>query len=233
MYKKSLLILLIGLLSFSNSVYGEERSADPAEVSPQTYKIILDNDYIRMLEITAKPGERDEMHSHPQSAWYAVSSSKIRLHNTDGSTKDIEVQAGTANFQDAVAMHSMENIGETDAKIVMVELKDNQPPVLETKGPDPLVVSPDVYRLLSENETVRILELTTRPGQRDKMHGHPANVYYVLSGKSGKLYNEHGEVKELSLTAGMASYQDAAQNHQFENSGDLEIKVIMFELKSK
>ncbi|HSG31569.1 MAG TPA: cupin domain-containing protein [Thermodesulfobacteriota bacterium] len=233
MRKNMFLICLISTFLFLGCVHGGMKIVDPVQVSPQNYKVLLDNEYVRILEITAKSGEKDEMHSHPASAWYAVSSSKIRLHDTDGSSKDIDIEAGTSNFQDAVAMHSMENIGNNDVKIVMVELKDKKPPVLEEKGPDPLKVSPDVYRLLSENDTVRILELTTKPGQKDNMHGHPANVFYVLSGQSGKLYDEQGEVIELTISAGTASYQNATQNHQFENSGDTEIKVIMFELKSK
>ncbi len=230
---KYLLLMLVAFWCLSERTFADEQNVDPVQVSPGSYKVLLENDFVRMLEITAKPGERDEMHSHPESAWYAVTSSKIRLHNTDGSSKDIDVQAGMANFQDAVHMHSMENIGDTDVKIIMVELKDITPPVLEASGPDPLVVSSDVYKLLSENDMVRILELTTKPGQKDNMHGHPANVFYVLSGKSGRLYDEQGVVKELSLTAGTASYQNATKSHQFENSGDTEIKVIMFELKSK
>jgi len=233
MYKKTLLIFLISLFSFSISGYGDKESVDPVKVSPQTYKVILDNDYVRMLEISAKPGDRDEMHSHPANTWYAINGSKIRLYSTDGSSKDVEITSGMAKFQDAVAMHSMENIGDTDLKLIMVELKDKKPPAIQTSGPDPVKVSPGVYKTLAENESFRILEVSMKPGEKNEMHGHPANVYYVLSDWGGTLYTEEGEPKVLKRKEGMATFQEPVEKHQLENTGDTYIRAILFELKNK
>ena len=38
---------------------------DPVEVSPDNYKVVLENDHVRVLEMNLKVGEKDEMHSHP------------------------------------------------------------------------------------------------------------------------------------------------------------------------
>jgi beta-alanine degradation protein BauB len=216
----------------SRSVEAEE-SVDPVQVAPLSYKVILDNDYVRMLEISTKPGDRDEMHSHPVNAWYAIKGAKIRLYTPDGESQDVEITPGMAKFQDAVAMHSAENIGDTDLKLIMVELKDKKPPAIQTSGPDPVKVSPGIYKIIAENELFRIVEITAKPGEKDEMHGHPANVYYVLSGAEGTLYTEEGEPKMLELKEGMASFQEPVEKHQFENSGDTDIRVIMFELKNQ
>ena len=216
----------------SKSVEAKE-GVDPVEVSPETYKVILDNDYIRMLEISAKPGDRDEMHSHPVNAWYAIKGAKLRLYTADGDSKDVEITPGMAKFQDAVAMHSMENIGDTDLKLIMVELKDKKPPAIQTSGPDPVKVSPGVFKILAENESFRILEMTVKPGEKDEMHGHPAYGYYVLSDAGGTLYPEEGEPKVLKLKEGMANFQEPVEKHQLENTGDTDIRMIIFELKNQ
>jgi quercetin dioxygenase-like cupin family protein len=52
-----------------------------------------------------------------------------------------------------------------------------------TKGPvDGLVSSPDNFKLLLENEHVRVLQYTLLPGALDHWHTHPPRVGYVLSG---------------------------------------------------
>src|SRR5687768_15294288 len=38
---------------------------DPVAVSPAHYRLVLENDRVRVLEMTLKAGEIDEEHSHP------------------------------------------------------------------------------------------------------------------------------------------------------------------------
>lgn len=39
---------------------------DPVKLSPQYYKVRLDNARVRVLEYHLKPGEKEMMHSHPE-----------------------------------------------------------------------------------------------------------------------------------------------------------------------
>jgi beta-alanine degradation protein BauB len=38
---------------------------DPVKLSPQYYKVLLDNDQVPVLEFRIKPGEKEPMYSHP------------------------------------------------------------------------------------------------------------------------------------------------------------------------
>ena len=51
----------------------------------------------------------------------------------------------------------------------------------QTKWPDPTVAASDVYKLVLENERVRVFDVTFKPGQKAEMHGHPDHVVSVLS----------------------------------------------------
>ena len=99
---------------------------DATKVSPNTYKVLVENDYMRIVEVTAKPGERDEWHSHLPMAVYLVTDMKIRLHTSDSEFEDIEGKAGQAMWRRSIEKHSMENIGSTDVHIILVELKNLQ-----------------------------------------------------------------------------------------------------------
>jgi len=96
---------------------------DPTQVSPNNYKTIFENDHVRVVDAKWKPGEKDEMHSHPSLVIYAFNDAKIKVHSPDGSSKDLEVSAGTAMYQDPIEAHSVENTGSSDVHILLLELK--------------------------------------------------------------------------------------------------------------
>ena len=47
---------------------------------------------------------------------------------------------------------------------------------------DSVKVAPDVYKVLFENEKVRVLEVEMEEGSGTEMHSHPDTLIYVLSG---------------------------------------------------
>ena len=105
---------------------------DPVKVSPDLYKVILDNDRIRVLDITLKPGEKSPMHSHPDFAVYALTDGKALFTFKDGKTKDIELKKGQCVWNDAMS-HAAENTGKTDLHVLNIELKEPKPQPAEAK----------------------------------------------------------------------------------------------------
>jgi hypothetical protein len=96
-------------------------------------------------------------------------------------------------------------------------------------SPDPTATDPDKYRVIFENERVRVLEYTDRPGDRTSPHGHPDSVMYTLSAFDRRLI--HGDrQRDVHLDAGRVVWV-AAQEHQGENIGTTETHAIFVELK--
>jgi quercetin dioxygenase-like cupin family protein len=96
--------------------------------------------------------------------------------------------------------------------------------------PDPTVTDPDKYRVVFENDRVRILEYRDEPGQSTHPHEHPDSVMYTLSAFSRRLIGATGEGRELTLAAGETRWLDA-QTHSGENIGDTPTHVLFVELK--
>ena len=48
--------------------------------------------------------------------------------------------------------------------------------------------SPDVYKVIAQNDTYKVIEVTWKPGQRDQMHSHPASAVYYLTDCTCLLY---------------------------------------------
>src|SRR5262245_44714675 len=107
--KRRLALLSLGLVAaslvvFSPRVVGQ----DAAKVAPDAYKVLLDNDRVRVLEVRLKAGDKVAMHSHPDYIVYNFEPCKVKFSSPDGSNKEIELKGGEASFRPAES-HAVEN----------------------------------------------------------------------------------------------------------------------------
>jgi len=75
---------------------------DVMKVAPESHKVLLENDRVRVLEYRIKPGKKDATHSHK--------------------TFDRELKADEVLFFEAKT-HAHENVGSTEAHGLLIELK--------------------------------------------------------------------------------------------------------------
>jgi quercetin dioxygenase-like cupin family protein len=95
---------------------------DALTVAPHFYKVVLENDRVRVLEARGKPGDKTEMHSHPAQVVIALTDGKFRFTSPDGQTVEAELKAGQAMYLEPVE-HATEIMGPTESHNVLVELK--------------------------------------------------------------------------------------------------------------
>lgn len=94
---------------------------------------------------------------------------------------------------------------------------------------DPTATNPDLYRVVMENDRVRVLEYRDRPGDRTAPHGHPDSIMVTLGAFRRRLIHDDRS-KEVELTPGLVRWLPA-QDHAGENIGDTESHAIFIELK--
>ena len=95
---------------------------DAVDAAPNLYKILFENDRVRVLEARYRPGDKSVMHSHPAIVAYLLDDMKAIFSMPNGQTMDIAAKAGEALFMEAQD-HGVENVGTTDVHAVLVELK--------------------------------------------------------------------------------------------------------------
>jgi quercetin dioxygenase-like cupin family protein len=95
---------------------------DPAHTDGGKYKVLLENETVRVLEYRDQPGERTAQHRHPRFVVYAVQPFKRRLTLEDGRVMKREFKAGDVLYSNGES-HIGENIGSTPTHVIMVELK--------------------------------------------------------------------------------------------------------------
>ena len=95
---------------------------DPVKQSPDKYKVVLNNDKVRVLDLRLKPGEKSPMHSHPNRLSYVLSGSTVKITSKDGKTTEVKAKAGQCVWHNAES-HAVENTGKTEAHVLEIELK--------------------------------------------------------------------------------------------------------------
>ncbi len=97
-------------------------SLDPVATNPDHYRVVFENDRVRVLEYRDQPGDRTTPHEHPDSVMYALTSFRRLLRSADGE-REVEIAAGSTRWVPA-QQHSGENTGDTPSHSIFVELKE-------------------------------------------------------------------------------------------------------------
>ena len=95
---------------------------DPVEVSSDNYKVLLENENVRVLEMSLHAGQSDVEHSHPTETVYFITGGKVKIHLPDGHSDEAEIPDGFVMHQEAWT-HRVENVGDTDVHAIIFEPK--------------------------------------------------------------------------------------------------------------
>lgn len=91
----------------------------------ETEKVLIDNARVRVLEYRSRPtgnvcgaGE----HSHPAHVTIVLAPARDRAHAVGGKTEIADMKVGDVYWSDGET-HTDVNIGKTNSKVIVVELK--------------------------------------------------------------------------------------------------------------
>ena len=119
-------LILAGLGSLAVHLDPSDASAqDPTKVMPRAYRVAFENDKLRVLDFSGRPGMGicgDGMHSHPAHLTIVLSDWKGRATTLDGTARDRERKLGDVFWSEAET-HKNENTGETNSRVLLIELK--------------------------------------------------------------------------------------------------------------
>jgi quercetin dioxygenase-like cupin family protein len=97
-------------------------SDDIVKISPEVHQVVFENDVIRVLEVTVKPGVKIPMHTNPENVNYIVKPGTLRLIDPDGSSMDLDL-AERQVIPAPVGRHAVENVSGREIRTICIELK--------------------------------------------------------------------------------------------------------------
>jgi quercetin dioxygenase-like cupin family protein len=105
-------------------------SLDATVAAPQNHKVVLENERVRVLEVTVQPGEREPVHGHKwPSVMYVMAEDLIRDYDREGKllydSRNDNARSKTPYtiWMPPQAPHSVENLSKTPLRLLRVELK--------------------------------------------------------------------------------------------------------------
>jgi quercetin dioxygenase-like cupin family protein len=103
---------------------------DATVAAPQNHKVVLENERVRVLEVTVQPGEREPVHGHKwPSVMYVMAEDLIRDYDSEGKllydsrTDKARMKTPYTIWMPPQAPHSVENLSKTPLRLLRVELK--------------------------------------------------------------------------------------------------------------
>lgn len=108
-------------------VTSDMRAQDAVTTEPRSFRVVLDNERVRVLEYRSGPGLGvcgQGMHYHPDRVTVSLTGGKVKVTNAHGNAVVRDIQPGQVFFALAET-HATENIGGSGTRTYIVELKGN------------------------------------------------------------------------------------------------------------
>ena len=103
---------------------------DAVAAAPMNHKVLLENDDVRVLEVTMAPREVENLHHHRwPSVLYVMEAGHFIDRDTSGrvivDTREMDgpLPLPFTMWKDAEAPHSVENLSDAPIRLIRVELK--------------------------------------------------------------------------------------------------------------
>jgi quercetin dioxygenase-like cupin family protein len=111
-------VTIAGALAWSQTAGGQ------AHAKP-TYTTVLENERVRVRDVTFPPGIPDTgMHTHAYAhVGVIITDGALLFTDPAGKTERVEFKSGSVGFREANATHQVANPGTAPMRVIEVELK--------------------------------------------------------------------------------------------------------------
>lgn len=112
----------IAIVCVSIAAVAMAKAQDVVKVDPKHYKVVLNNEHVRIMDVQIEPGGKIPMHSHPNHVVYSFTGGETKFTSADGKTTTAKGKAGQAVWHNA-EKHTVENVGKNETHVLDIELK--------------------------------------------------------------------------------------------------------------
>lgn len=199
------------------------RAQDPVKVASSTYKLIAENDRVRVLRATLPPGAKTVMHEHPAHLVVSLGAANVKFTTPDGTTADVAMKADDVTLMPA-GKHAGANTGTGPVEVVIVEMKG-------APGPGPLPATRPGMKTTTVLDDPRLKVVrasfepdfheaagTTHPYDQVVVMLAPADVSLAMEGKTTTTW-KRGDVRLIGRGV-------AHETHAGKMAGDVMIVAI-------
>lgn len=210
------------ILSLTAAASGQ----DPAKVSPETYKLVLDNPTVRVFRVGGAAGNKVPMHSHPDHLAIALSPAKVQITPRGGKPETLDMASESASYVPA-GDHESSNVGSTRLDAIVVELKaapGNAAVPTSREGQD--------LKLLAEGPKAVVYRVTADPSFHEPAGTKHEYAQLVIAlAPSQVSLSIDGKPAKTSWARGDVQFIGRGVPHESKNAGGKPAEFIIVGIK--
>jgi quercetin dioxygenase-like cupin family protein len=169
---------------------------DPLKVAAGQYKLIAENDNVRVLEANLPPGAKTANHSHPALIAVILAPGVTKWTMPDGKTEQSapDMKRGSALALPAQT-HISENVSKTPLRAILVEFKKPAPPAASAKKPS----SQATCKVVADSAWATAQLCSGTPGQAGPSHTHAKDSVFVALSDVAAEIDAGGKKRPLAM----------------------------------
>lgn len=200
---------------------------DPIKVAGGQYKLIAENDNVRILEGNLAPGVKTAMHSHPAIMAVMLSPGATKWTMPDGKVEQSapDMKRGTVLALPAQS-HISENTGKTALKVIIVEFKKPAPSAAAAKKAS----SSPSCKPIAESAHATAQLCGGAAGSTTGKHTHAKEAVYVALDDLSAEMDADGKKRSMEMKKDTAAIAPP-ETHSATNKGKTPYQLIVIDLK--
>jgi hypothetical protein len=213
---------------------------DPLQLLPENYKLLLENEWVRVTRVHYPPQAKLPAHAHTTEASayvYLNDGGPVVFRHIGLSYGEIMRPATTARafrlFRGVQEVHEVENPNDTPSDFLRVELKQEprEAPLRGRYPPEDYPPDRNFAKVHFENERFRVSRQACALGQPCDLSAAPITPRLLVALTPARLKTGGGV--ESALEAGAAQWLGAGTARVVENTLKAPAEFLVFEFKTK
>ena len=198
----------------------------PATREPH-HTVKLDNQYVRVLDVTVPPFDGTLYHIHENPYVYVSIGAATLKAQVEGANEivDLILKDGEVRYSPVVT-HRVGNVGATPFRNITIQIqgRDDTPSV---DAPSTAPTRAPGASVAFENELVRVDRLLLTPGQSTAIHAHPrSHLLVAVHGGSVKMDAQGYPMVTRAMKPGDFDWHTGAYAHNLTNVGPTPFEAI-------
>jgi len=170
---------------------------DAVQLAPDRVRVVFENDLLRVLHCKQPGHSKLPMHSHPAYVTVGFTTDDSKYTFPDGKSSGQRTKADDVTYSKGIT-HAYESLSDTASESVMVELKKPGADAAAKTMLDPVKLDPKHYKVVINNDEVRVLRAKYGPHEKSVMHEHPASVAVFMSDGHTKFTLPDGTSQDIN-----------------------------------
>ena len=220
MKKKTNLILMLLCLQSAFLTAQVQVSKEPR------HKKVLENKYIRLLDVRIPPGDTTLFHIHSTPSLFLHFTNTVVCSQEKGQTweksKNKEGEADYVSFKNETWVHRVSNCDTIPFHVTVIEILS---PYKTTTHLKPLP-----FAVLFENEKAFAYRFSNSSFNKQLISGRGPMVAELVAGDE-VIYHDTMKKKSIKIKTGKILYIKPGSSFYFSAKGDEEINMVLFEIK--